>query len=90
MLYKFFLLQDLERYVRTRLCICQSMMMIDQIVSTRSCNGLKLVIGQTATEMATRFSQSVVKLIIRIIHLVHSEYLFEATFIKRTVMRHKR
>ena len=83
-------LQNLDRDVRTRFCIRQSVMMIRQIVAASSRYRLELVIRQTVAEMAAGSGQRIEELVIRVVHLVNSEHLFETAFIEGTVVRHKR
>ena len=83
------MLHNLERYVSTRFRIRQSVMMIGQIVSTSGRYCLELIIRQAATEMTAGFCQGVIKLVIRIVHLIDTKDLFQAAFVEWTVMCHK-
>jgi hypothetical protein len=52
-------------------------------------DGMELVVRQIG-ELAARDTKGVVKLIIGIIHLIDAEYGFQAAFVERLVMCHKR
>ena len=49
-------------------------------------NRLELMIGQLASEMLLRGRQRIIELIIRVIHLVHLENIFQAAFLKTCIM----
>ena len=66
------------------------MMVIGQVIAAHRRHSLELVVRQTAAEVPPGGRKSVIELIIRIIHLIHLEYLLQAAFIERAVMRPKR
>ena len=74
----------------TGLSVSQGMVVIGQVIATRSRHCMKLVIRQTITEMLAGCSQRIVGLLIRIVHLVDTEYLFQASFVEWAIVRHKR
>jgi len=84
------LLQNLDRDVRTRFCIRQSVMMIRQIVAASSRHRLELVIRQAVTEMAAGSGQRIEKLVIRVVHSIHLENRLQASLVKGAVVSHKR
>ena len=69
--------------------ISQGMVMVFKVVSAGSGNRLQLMISNGVFEMFTRSSTSVVKHIVRIIHLINPKDFFQTSLIKRRVMRHK-
>ena len=69
--------------------IRQCVVMACKVISTGCCYSLQLMIWQAAAIMLTGCGQRVVETIIRIVHLVDAEHLFEATFIEAGVVRHQ-
>ena len=74
----------------TGLGIGQGMMVIGQVITAGCGNRLQLMVRQTAPEMLTGSRKGIIELILRIIHPVHFENLFQTSFIELAVMRHKR
>ena len=70
--------------------IGQGMMVIGQVITAGCGNRLQLMVRQTAAEMLTGCRKGIIELILRIIHPVHFENLFQTSFIELAVMRHKR
>ena len=65
------------------------MVVVLQLVATFGGYSVQLVVGQI-TELAAGGCKRVVELIIRVVHLIYTEYSFQTTFIKRLVVCHKR
>ena len=63
------------------------MMVILEVVTTGSCYGLELVIGKDPVIVTSGCPKRVVKLIVRIIHLINLEYGLQAPFIEACVVR---
>ena len=53
------------------LSIGQGVVMIGQVITTGRCHCLQLVIRQTASVMPTRSRKRIIKLIVRVIHLIY-------------------
>lgn len=64
--------------------------MTREVKFASSSYGLELVIGQTASEMTPGGCQSVIKNIVRVIHLIDPENRLKATLIKSRVVCYKR
>ncbi len=62
------------------------MVMTREVKFASSSYGLELVIGQTASEMTPGGCQSVIKNIVRVIHLIDPENRLKATLIKSRVV----
>ena len=60
-----------------------------EIVATGCCNGVELVVRQRVSELSAGGSKGIIETIIRVIHLVHLEHSFQATFIETCVMGHE-
>jgi|GEM_PF-2498291 len=82
--------QQLDCNMGTGFGIGQSMMVIGQVITAGCGNRLQLMVRQTAAEMLTGCRKGIIELILRIIHPVHFENLFQTAFIELAVMRHKR
>ena len=52
-------------------------------------NGVQLVVGEEATEMAPRVMVRAKELIVRVIHLIDLEHHLETAFVERTVVRYE-
>ena len=63
--------------------------MVFELIATLSSDGVKLMVGQVL-ETTTSGTQSIIELVIRIIHLIYTEYGFQAAFVKRFVVGYKR
>ena len=70
--------------------IGQGMMVIGQVITAGCGNRLQLMVRQTASEMVTGGRKCIIELILGIIHPVHFENLFQASFIEPAVVSHKR
>ena len=69
------------------LSIGQGVVMIGQVITTGRCHCLQLVIRQTAAVMPTRSRKCIIKLIVRVIHLIYPKNFFQASFIESAVVR---
>lgn len=76
--------------MRTGLRVGQGVVVIDEVIAAGRSYGMQLVVGQAVTEMTARCCQRIEKHIIRVVHLIHPEHLFQAAFIETAVMRHER
>ena len=76
--------------MRTGLGIGQGVMMVRQVEAACRCNRLQLMIWEAVAETAPRGGEGVVEAIVRIIHLIHLERGFQATFVETAVVCHKR
>lgn len=76
--------------MRTGLRVGQGVVVIDEVIAAGRSYGMQLVVGQAVTEMTAGCCQCIKKHIIRVVHLIHPEHLFQAAFIETAVMRHKR
>ncbi len=74
----------------TGFSVSQGMVVIGQIIAAGRCHCLQLVVWQTAAVVLPRGRKGIEELVIRVAHLVDTEHLFQASFVKRTVMRHQR
>ena len=74
----------------TGLGIGQGMMVTGQVITAGCGNRLQLMVRQTAAEMVTGGRKCIMELILGIIHLIHSENLFQTSFIEPAVVSHKR
>lgn len=74
----------------TGLGVGQGVVVIRKIEIARGGNCLELKVGQLMPEMSPGGGAGIIKLIIRIIHLIHLENLFQTALIEGAVMRHKR
>ena len=83
-------LQQLDCNVGTGFGIGQGMMVIGQVITAGCGNRLQLMVRQTAAEMVTGGRKCIMELILGIIHLIHSENLFQTSFIEPAVVSHKR
>ena len=63
-------------------------MVVRQVVTTGSSNGLQLVIREVA-ELATGDAKGIVELIVGIVHLIDAEHRFQTSFVKRFVVGNK-
>ena len=72
------------------LSIGQGMMVTGQVITAGCGNRLQLMVRQTAAEMVTGGRKCIMELILGIIHLIHSENLFQTSFIEPAVVSHKR
>ena len=70
--------------------IGQGMMVTSQVITAGCGNRLQLMVRQTAAEMVTGGRKCIMELILGIIHLIHSENLFQTSFIEPAVVSHKR
>lgn len=89
----FLIIHDLHNfhcYHRARLGIGEGVMVPGKVISAGGGDGLQLVIGQAASEMAAAGGEGVVELVVRIAHLIHLEHLFETTLVKPGIVRHQR
>ena len=82
--------QQPDCYMSTGLGIGQGMMVIGQVITAGCGNRLQLMVRQTAAEMVTGGRKCIIELILGIIHPVHFENLFQASFIEPAVVSHKR
>ena len=82
--------QQPDCYMSTSLGIGQGMMVIGQVITAGCGNRLQLMVRQTAAEMVTGGRKCIMELILGIIHLIHSENLFQTSFIEPAVVSHKR
>ena len=76
--------------MRTRLGICQGVVVMFEIIAAGGSDGLELVVGQGTAEPAPGSGQRVVKHIVRIIHLIDPENSLQAALIETGVVRHQR
>lgn len=76
--------------MRTGLGVGQGVMMVRQVETAGSGHGLQLMVWEAAAESPPGRGQGVEEAIVRIIHLVHLEYCFQATLVETAVMRHQR
>ena len=76
--------------MRTGLRVGQGVVVIDEVIAAGRSYGMQLVVGQAVTEMTAGCCQRIEKHIIRVVHLIHPEHLFQAAFIETAVMRHER
>ena len=74
----------------TGLGIGQGMMVTGQVITPGCGNRLQLMVRQTAAEMVTGGRKGIMELIFRIIHPIHLEFRFQASFIEPAVVCHKR
>lgn len=65
------------------------MMVVFKYITTFGGNGVKLMVWQMG-ECATRYAQSVIELIVGIIHLIDTEDGFQTTLVEWLVMSYKR
>ena len=72
------------------LSIGQGVVMIGQVITTGRCHCLQPVIRQTAAVMPTRSRKRIIKLIVRVIHLIYPKNFFQASFIESAVVRNQR
>ena len=61
-----------------------------EFVATGRGDGLQLVVGQAPAEMPPGCSQGVIKNIVRIVHLIHPEHLFQTTLVEGAVVGDQR
>ena len=64
--------------------------MVLEVVATGSSYGLELMIRQRTAKLPARCSQSIVKAVVRIVHLIDSEHGFQTTFVEAGIMSHER
>lgn len=76
--------------MRTGLGVGQGVMMVRQVEAACCGNRLQLMIWEAVAETAPRGGEGVVEAIVRIIHLIHLERGFQATFVETAVVCHKR
>ena len=76
--------------MRTGLRVGQGVVVIGEVIAAGRSYGLQLVVGQAMAEMTAGCCQRIEKHIIRVVHLIHPEHLFQAAFIETAVMRYKR
>ena len=76
--------------MRTGLRIGKGVVVIGEVIAAGRSYGMQLVVGQAMTEMTAGCCQRIEKHIIRVVHLIHPEHLFQAAFIETAVMRYKR
>ena len=82
--------QQHDRNMGTGLGIGQGMMVTGQVITAGCGNRLQLMVRQTAAEMVTGGRKGIMELIFRIIHPIHPECRFQASFIEPAVVCHKR
>ena len=82
--------QQPDCYMSTSLGIGQGMMVIGQVITAGCGNRLQLMVRQTASEMVTGGRKGIMELIFRIIHPIHPECRFQASFIEPAAVCHKR
>ena len=85
-----FVSQQLDCNMSAGFRIGQSMMVIGQVITAGCGNRLQLMVRQTAAEMVTGGRKGIMELIFRIIHPIHPECRFQASFIEPAVVSHKR
>ena len=68
----------------------QGVVMILEVVAACCGDSLELMVWQPMAEMTPRGGAGVVERIVRIVHLVDLEDLFQTSFVEGTVVRHER
>ena len=76
--------------MRTGLRIGKGVVVIGEVIAAGRSYGMQLVVGQAMAEMTAGCCQRIEKHIIRVVHLIHPEHLFQAAFIETAVMRNER
>lgn len=76
--------------MRTCLGVGQGVMVVLKVEAAGCRDGLELVVGQAAAEMAAGSQQRIVEAIIRIIHLIDAMDGLEAALVETRVMCHQR
>ena len=82
--------QQLDCNMSAGFRIGQGMMVTSQVITAGCGNRLQLMVRQTAAEMVTGGRKCIMELIFRIIHPIHPECRFQASFIEPAVVCHKR
>ena len=83
------ILQQLHRYHCAGLCIRKGVMVVHELISAGCCDGLELMIGEPAAEVAAWGREGVVELIVGIVHLIDTEHGLETSFVETGVMSHQ-
>ena len=65
------------------------MVMVLEVIATGSSYGMELMIRQRTAKLPARCSQSIVKAVVRIVHLIDSEHSFQTTFVEAGIMSHE-
>ena len=65
-------------------------MMVLEVVATGSSYGVELMIRQRTAKLPARCCESIVKTVVRIVHLVHLEHSLQTTFIEAGIVSHER
>lgn len=81
--------QNLHRNPCTRLRVGQRVVVVGHRAAAGLGDGVQLVVGETATEMAARGPAGAKELVIRIVHLIDAEHGPEAALVKGAVVRHE-
>ncbi len=76
--------------MRTSLRIGKGMVMVCKVIAASGGDGLELVVRELLPKMSSRCRQRVIEFIVRIVHLINAEDLFETAFIKWTVVGDQR
>ena len=85
----FQVLQQLHRYHGAGLGVSEGVMVVHEVIAAGCGDGLELMVGEPATEVAAGSCEGVVELIVRIVHLVNSMYRLQAAFVKTGVVRNE-
>lgn len=81
-------LQNFQCYSSTRFRVGQSVMMMFKVISTGGCHNMQLMAWKF--KLASGGSQSAMKFVARILHVILLKRGFQTTFIERTVMGNQR
>ena len=75
-------LEQLQSYGRAGLGIRKGVMVVHKVIAAGRGDGLQLVVGQPAAEVASGSRERVKELIIRVVHLIYLEHCLEAALVK--------
>ena len=62
-------------------------MVVHEVIPAGGGDGLELMVGEPATEVAAGSREGVVELIVGIVHLIYPEHCLEAAFVETGVVR---
>ena len=82
-------LQQLHCDFRAGLCVGECVVVVCHRATAGLGDGVQLVVGQTAAEVAARSPAGAEELVVGIVHLIDTEHGPEATLVKGTVVRHE-
>lgn len=69
--------------------VSQGMVVGGQVIAAGGRHGLQLAVRQSASVMLTGSCEGVVKLIVRIVHLIYPEHLFQASLVEGAIVGNK-